>query len=70
VGTYPEGSGTFQQNGSTEVPKKGRDKLWKRSRKVLMEKKKRENGPVLKLWETDGTNSIPSREVFPPGEAV
>jgi hypothetical protein len=48
VGTYPEVSRTFQQNGSTEVLKRERDELWKRSGKVLIGKKKRENGTELK----------------------
>ena len=35
--------------------------MWKKSGKVLIEKKKRENGPKLRLRGNSGTNSGPGR---------
>jgi hypothetical protein len=65
VGTYPEGSRTFQQNGSTEVLEKEGKELWKRSDKLLIETKKREIRPKLVQWRRFGTNSRPVVVSYP-----
>jgi hypothetical protein len=59
VGTYLEESRTFRENGSTEVLQKEEEAVWKRSGKSLVGKKKRENGPKLRLGERFGTKSRP-----------
>jgi hypothetical protein len=61
VRTYPEESSTLRENGSTEVLEKEERGVWKKSGKVLIEKKKRENGPKLRLRGNSGTNSGPGR---------
>jgi hypothetical protein len=59
VETYPQGSRTFRENGSTEVLEKEEREVWKKSGKLLIEKKKRECGPKLRLtgefWYQFGT---------------
>jgi len=61
VETYLEGSSTFRENGSTEVLEKEERGVWKSSGKLLVEKKKRENGSKLRLKDRVGTNSRPGR---------
>jgi hypothetical protein len=57
AGTYPEGNRTLRENGSTEVLEKEGRGVWKKSGKVLIEKKKRESGSKMKLKARFGTNS-------------